>query len=156
MMRRISRRTFMVGIGGAVASTVLVWGPWALMRRPLGSGGHHPIIEGDGAYVDHDGWLVTTADKERMPATLDNTDARVGAVIKVRWVDNLGDTERTALERALGLYRAELSEGTTWSYRVPDASPQRLREIVAHDMLADTAGFDRGTLQLHAPANDTR
>ena len=134
----------MVGIGGAVASTVLVWGPWALMRRPRGSGGHHPIIEGDGAYVDHDGWLVTTADKDRLPVTL-----------KVRWVDNLGDTERTALERALGLYLAEHSEGTTWSYQV-DASPQRLREIVAHDMVADTDGFDRGTLQLHAPANDTR
>ena len=66
----------------------------------------------------------------------------------MRWVDNLGDTERTALERALGLYRAEHSEGTTWSYQMPDASPQRLRKIVAHDMVADTNGFDRGTLQL--------
>ena len=146
----------MVGIGGAVASTVLVWGPWALMRRPRGSGGRHPIIEGDGAYVDHDGWLVTTADKERLIATLYDTDVRVGPVIKVRWVDNLGDTERTALERALGLYRVEHSEGTTWSYQISDASPQRLREIVTHDMVDDTSGFDRGTMQLHAPANDTR
>ena len=146
----------MVGIGGAVASTVLVWGPWALMRRPRGSDGHNPIIEGDGAYVDHVGWWVTTADKERLLATLDDTDVRVGPAIKVRWVDNLGDAERTALERAHGLYRAEHSEGTTWSYQVAYASPQRLRKIVAHDMVADTNGFDRGTLQLHAPANDTR
>ena len=138
----------MVGIGGAVASTVLVWGPWALMRRPRGSGGHHPIIEGDGAYIDHDGWLLTTADKERLTATL--------AVIKVRWVDNLGDTERTVLERALGLDRAEHSDGTTWSYQVLIASPERLHAIVSHDMVADTAGFDRASLQLHAPANDTR
>ena len=99
---------------------------------------------------------MTTEDKERLTAALDDTDARVGPVIKVRWVGNLGDTERTALERALGLYGAEYSEGTTWSYQVPDASPERLREIVAHDMVDDTSGFDRGTLQLHAPANDTR
>ena len=33
---------------------------------------------------------------------------------------------------------------TTWSYQVPDASPQRLLAIVAHDMVADTNGFDRG------------
>ena len=99
---------------------------------------------------------MTTEDKERLTAAIEDTDVRVGPVIKVRWVDNLGDAERTALERALGLYRAEHSEGTTWSYQVPDASPEGLREIVAHDMVADTTGFDRGTLQLHAPANDTR
>ena len=111
------------------------------------------------AIVSHD-LVVDTNGFDRgtltLTAALDDTDARVGPVIKVRWVGNLGDTERTALERALGLYRAEYSEGTTWSYQVPDASPERLREIVAHDMVDDTSGFDRGTMQLHAPANDTR
>ena len=58
------------------------------------------------------------------------------------------------LERALGLYRAEHTEGTTWSYRVPDASPQRLRAIVAHDMVADTNGFDHGSLELDALEGD--
>ena len=77
-------------------------------------------------------------------------DARFGPVIHVRWVETLGDAQRRALERSLGLYRAEHGEGSTWSYRVPDASPQRLRAIVASDMVADTNGFDRGSLELHA------
>ena len=81
-------------------------------------------------------------------------DARFGPVIHVRWVDSLEDAQRTTLERALGLYRAEHTEGTTWSYRVPHASPQRLRTIVTHDMVADTNGFDRGSLELISPAGD--
>ena len=76
-------------------------------------------------------------------------DARFGPVIGVRWVDTVG-ARRTSLERGLGLFRAEHGEGTTWSYRVPDASPQRLRAIVSHDMVADTNGFDRGSLELDA------
>ena len=82
------------------------------------------------------------------------TDARFGPVIHVRWVETLGDPQRTALERALGLYRAEHREGTTWIYRVPDASPQRLHAIVADDRVADTNGFDRQSLELEAPADD--
>ena len=76
-------------------------------------------------------------------------DARFGPVIGVRWVDTVG-ARRTILERELGLFRAEHNEGTTWNYRVPDASPQRLRAIVGHDMVADTNGFDRGSLELDA------
>ena len=59
-------------------------------------------------------------------------DARFGPLIHVRWVETVGNAQRTALERALGLYRAEHTDGTTWRYRVPDTSPQRLRAIVAH------------------------
>ena len=81
-------------------------------------------------------------------------DARFGPVIHVRWVESLGDAQRTALERSLGLYRAEHSEGTTWRYHIPDASPQRLHTIVAHAMVADTNGFDRGTLEVDAPESD--
>ena len=78
----------------------------------------------------------------------------IGPFIRVRWVETLGDARRTILERALGLYRAEHSEGTTWRYQVPDASPQRLRTIVTHDMVTDTDGFDRGSLELDATAGD--
>ena len=81
-------------------------------------------------------------------------DARFGPVIHVRWVETLGEARRTMLERALGLYRGEHTEGTTWRYRVPDASPVRLRAIVAHEMVADTSGFDRGSLELDSPAGD--
>ena len=78
----------------------------------------------------------------------------IGPFIRVRWVETLGDARRMILERALGLYRAEHSEGTTWRYQVPDASPQRLRTIVTHDMVADTDGFDRASLELDATAGD--
>ena len=81
-------------------------------------------------------------------------DSLFGPLIHVRWVETLGETRRTILERALGLYRAEHTEGTTWSYRVPDASPQRLRTIAAHDLVADTNGFDRGSLELDASESD--
>ena len=81
-------------------------------------------------------------------------DARFGAVIHVRWVETLGDTQRTALERSLGLFRAEHGDGSTWRYQVPDASPQRLGTIVAHAMVADTNGFDRVSLELNAPEGD--
>ena len=80
-------------------------------------------------------------------------DVRFGPVIRVRWVDTVG-ARRTSHERGLGLFRGEHSEGTTWSYRVPDASPQRLGAIVAHDMVADTNGFDRGSLELDASEGD--
>ena len=37
---------------------------------------------------------------------------------------------------------------------MPDASPERLRTIVAHDLATDTGGFDRGSLELDASAGD--
>ena len=37
---------------------------------------------------------------------------------------------------------------------MPDSSPDRLRAIVAHDMVADTNGFDRDSLELDALAGD--
>ncbi len=83
-----------------------------------------------------------------------SADARFGPFIRVRWIETLGEARRTILERALGLYRAEHTEGTTWRYQIPDASPQRLRTIVIHDMVADTNGFDRGSLELNAPGDD--
>ena len=77
-----------------------------------------------------------------------------GPVIHVRWVETLGDTQRTEIEQSLGLYRAEHLDGSTWRYRVPDSSPPRLGMIVNHDMVADTHGFDRGTMELAASAGD--
>ena len=84
----------------------------------------------------------------------DPADITIGPFIRVRWVPSLGDDRRTKLERALGLYRAEHTEGTTWRYEVPDASPQRLRPLVTHELVADTNGFDRRSLELNAPADD--
>ena len=70
MTRRISRRTFVMGIGSGAASASLVWGLWELTRWPRTSGEEHPIIAGCCAYADYDGWLVTTVDKRRLPFAL--------------------------------------------------------------------------------------
>ena len=78
-------------------------------------------------------------------------DARFGPFIAIRWVETLGNSRRTAIERSLGLYRAKHREGFTWDYQVPDASQQRLEMIVANDMVADTHGFDRVSLELDEP-----
>ena len=86
--------------------------------------------------------------------TVDTSVLDVGPVIHIRWVETLDDARRVRLERALGLYRAEHTEGTTWRYQVPDASSQRLLGIVSHNMVADTNGFNRGNLELDAPAGD--
>ena len=79
------------------------------------------------------------------------TDARFGPFIAIRWVETLENSQRTAIERSLGLYRAKHSEGFTWNYQVPDVSQQRLEMIVAHDMVADTHGFDRVSLEPDEP-----
>ena len=73
-----------------------------------------------------------------------------GAIINVRWAETVGDADRAVVERELGLERAEHHTETTWKYRVPDASPDRLRAIVNHAMVEDTDGFDRATLELDA------
>ena len=100
-------------------------------------------------------WRVNTgADQQQIDHRFDRFGDSGGPVILVRWVETLEDVQRAALERALRLYRAEHHEGTTWIYRVPDASPQRLGAIVAHDMVADTSGFDRGSLELNASEDD--
>ena len=78
------------------------------------------------------------------------SDTGWGAIIKVRWVETVGDTDRAVLERELGLERAEHDVETTWQYRVPDASQDRLRAIVSHPQVEDTQGFDRATLELDA------
>ena len=100
-------------------------------------------------------WRVNTgADQQQIDHRFHRFGDSGGPVIHVRWVETLEDVQRAALERALRLYRAEHHEGTTWIYRVPDASPQRLGAIVAHDMVADTSGFDRGSLELNASEGD--
>ena len=73
-----------------------------------------------------------------------------GPIIQVRWVATLDDAQRRAHEHTLGLTRAAHEEGSTWRYRVPEASPDRLSTIVNHEMVEDTHGFDRGTLEVDA------
>ena len=81
-----------------------------------------------------------------------SADEGWGAIINVRWAETVGDGDRAVVERELGLERAEHHTETTWKYRVPDASPDRLHAIVTHEMVEDTHGFDRATLELDRPA----
>ena len=68
----------------------------------------------------------------------------------VRWSDSVDAALRTTLEQSLGLVRAEHLVETTWRYRLDDPSPDRLHAIVTHEMVEDTHGFDRATLELDA------
>ena len=79
------------------------------------------------------------------------SDVGWDAFVHVRWADSVDAALRTTLEQSLGLVvRAEHSAETTWRYRLPDPSPDRLRAIVNHAMVEDTHGFDRATLELDA------
>ena len=78
-------------------------------------------------------WRVNTGADQRQ---IDHrfyrfADSGGGPVVHVRWVQNLGDDQRAALERSLGLYQPEHSDGSTWRYQVPDLSPERFDTIVA-------------------------
>ena len=101
------------------------------------------------------GYLRVTPDAA--PITRDgqlscNAGTGSGPVVHVRWVETLGDAQRAALERSLGLESAEHFAGSTWKYRMPDASQSRLRAIVAHEMVEDTHGFNRQNPELDASA----
>ena len=76
------------------------------------------------------------------------SDVGWGSFVHVRWADSVDAALRTTLEQSLGLVRAEHLVETTWRYRLPDPSPDRLHAIVNHAMVEDTHGFDRATLEL--------
>lgn len=58
-----SRRAFLAGLGGGIATTALAWTVWE--HLPFGRGtGAHPIAN----YVDYGGWILTKADKDRLTA----------------------------------------------------------------------------------------
>ena len=70
------------------------------------------------------------------------------AFVNVRWADSVDADLRTMLEQSLGLERADHLVETTWRYRLPEPSTDRLHAIVTHEMVEDTHGFDRATLEL--------
>ena len=60
-----SRRAFLAGFGGGLATAALAWTAWEHLpwRRPATQA--HPVAD----YVDYDGWILTKADKERLTAS---------------------------------------------------------------------------------------
>jgi hypothetical protein len=73
--------------------------------------------------------------------------------VYVRWVEGISDTARAGNEQQLKLLKGEPLEGTTWAYDLVDPSPQRIRAIVAHPLVADTGNIDRSRLTI---SDDTR
>ena len=66
--------------------------------------------------------------------------------VNVRWIAGLEDVERLQLERRFGLENAEHVVTRTWRYELADTSPARLGEILEHDAVEDTHGFDQQDL----------
>ena len=63
--------------------------------------------------------------------------------INVRWIDAVTDAEREALEQQLGLTLGSPTEGTTWAYTLIDPSTSKIRAIVQHPRVDDTAHVNR-------------
>ena len=63
----LSRRTFLTALGGGLAAGSALW---ALSGSPYWGGilGGGAAVEECCSYVDHDGWMLTVADKERLIA----------------------------------------------------------------------------------------
>ena len=65
-MRGLSRRTFLLRVGGGAASMSIVWGVSELGLPFLGPGDDSTVAAALDAHAEYDGWLVTTEDKARM------------------------------------------------------------------------------------------
>ncbi|HEY6506570.1 MAG TPA: hypothetical protein VIY56_01070, partial [Vicinamibacterales bacterium] len=71
--------------------------------------------------------------------------------VHVRWAPSVGPALRIALEQTLGLQHPEHDNGTTWVYRIEPPVDDTLARLVALPEAADTAGFNRRTLELEVP-----
>jgi hypothetical protein len=81
-------------------------------------------------------------------------------VVNVRWVAGLDEAVRVQAETDLQMRPRRAVEDRTGQYDLLDASRTSLAAIVRHPLVEDTAGFDRGSLELPpappAPAFDER
>jgi len=68
--------------------------------------------------------------------------------INVRWAERATTAARVREGAVLHLDAPEPKGERTWSYRLLDDSPAGITAIVAHPLVDDTAGIDRGTLTL--------
>ena len=95
------------------------------------------------------GALVDSVTVSRFPLDIDLSQPLVlrDWSINVRWEEGVNDEprrEREAFHRLMnGVHRGE----RTWSYALPDPSPEQLQALVFDPLVEDTGGFDRSTLQ---------
>ena len=66
----------------------------------------------------------------------------------VRWAVGATDTARRDREVRFGLTAGALVDGRTWSYVLTDQETRNLRALIQDPIVEDTAGIDRGTIQV--------
>jgi len=74
--------------------------------------------------------------------------APVTRTIHVRWIPGTSAEQRGEREQRLGLEQGELAEGRTWVYEIREPTAEELKALVRDEMVEDTHGFDRETLEL--------
>jgi hypothetical protein len=88
-----------------------------------------------------DGAARTAAD-----AAADSAVAAVSSPFDIRWKEDVDDTTRRQLEAELGLAEPQRVErdprGRTWEYRLRTPTRERVRAIVLHPSVEDTARID--------------
>ena len=88
-----------------------------------------------------DGVARTPAD-----AAADSAVATVSSPFDIRWKEDVDDTTKRQLEAELGLTEAQRVErdprGRTWEYRLRMPTRDRVRAIVLHPSVEDTARID--------------
>ena len=82
---------------------------------------------------------------ERLAAS-DASPAALSPPFNIRWKPEISENARLRVELDLGLTGAEPVERDvrrrTWTYRLRQPSPERVRSILAHAAVEDTAGID--------------
>ena len=63
--------------------------------------------------------------------------------IHVRWKPGTSDAARIDAERRFSLIQGEVTEGTTWAYRLADMSTDNIRALVEDPSVDDTANINR-------------
>jgi len=78
-------------------------------------------------------------------------------LIHVRWPSGISDADRARAESELHLVPHRDIADRTWEYDLLDRSPANVQAILAHPLVEDTQGIDRGTqvLKVSAPVAPT-
>jgi hypothetical protein len=63
--------------------------------------------------------------------------------VNVRWKPDVTSERRAALESELHLTEGHLTEGTTWAYLLTEPSGDRIRTLIQHPSVDDTAHLNR-------------
>jgi hypothetical protein len=92
MKAPLSRRSLLVGLGGGIAATSLVWSMGGFGRWRTETLASAPVASR--AYVDHEGWFLTVEDKSKLLATakikhLDNTNLPGGDIANKVVIDEM-------------------------------------------------------------------